>query len=109
MLNLDAGTVMPTTEEDAAIIANAMAVADTKPYTDAEWEQVNLLVLLGRRLGSGTKAQVTLHLDAEVVRTFKASGDDWQTRINDALKSWSQTHRVMTPAVTLRALRWKLP
>lgn len=30
-------------------------------------------------------------LDADVVDKFKASGDGWQTRINDALKSWVQT------------------
>lgn len=46
----------------------------------------------GRPLGSGTKAQVTLRLDVDVVDKFRASGDGWQTRINDALKSWVQTH-----------------
>jgi len=28
----------------------------------------------------------------EVVEKFKASGDGWQTRINDVLKSWVRTH-----------------
>ena len=46
----------------------------------------------GRPLGSGTKAQVTLRLDVEVLEKFKASGDGWQTRINEALKSWVRTH-----------------
>ena len=36
--------------------------------------------------------EVTLRLDVDVVQKFKASGDGWQTRINEALKSWMQTH-----------------
>ena len=33
-----------------------------------------------------------MRVDADVVDKFKAFGDGWQTRINDALKSWVQTH-----------------
>ncbi|WP_245606909.1 BrnA antitoxin family protein [Simplicispira psychrophila] len=62
------------------------------PFTEAEWEQAKPLVRRGRPLGSGTKTQVTLRLDVEVLARFKATGDGWQTRINDALKSWVQTH-----------------
>ena len=69
-----------------------MAYPDAGPFTDAEWEQVKPLVRRGRPLGSGTKAQVTLRLDVEVLEKFKASGDGWQTRINEALKSWVRTH-----------------
>lgn len=83
---------MPTPAEDAAITAAAMADPDAMPFTDAEWEQVKPLVRRGRPLGSGTKTQITLRLDVDVVAKFKASGDGWQTRINDALKSWVQTH-----------------
>jgi uncharacterized protein (DUF4415 family) len=35
--------------------------------------------------GSGTKVQVTLRLDPAVIAHFKAAGEGWQTRINDAL------------------------
>jgi uncharacterized protein (DUF4415 family) len=65
---------------------------DAVPFTNAEWEQVKPLVRRGRRLGSGTKAQVTLRLDVDVLEKFRATGDGWQTRINDALKSWVQSH-----------------
>ena len=68
-------------------VVNAMLVVP-----EAEWEKVKPLVRRGRPLGSGTKAQVTLRLDVEVLEKFKASGDGWQTRINEALKSWVQTH-----------------
>ncbi len=83
---------LPTPAEDAAITAAALADPDAVPFTEAEWEQAKPLVRRGRPLGSGTKTQVTLRLDVEVLARFKATGDGWQTRINDALKSWVQTH-----------------
>lgn len=84
--------ILPTPEEDALITAAANADPDAVPLTDAEWEQVKPLVRRGRPPGSGTKAQVTLRLDVDVLEKFKASGDGWQTRINDALRNWVQTH-----------------
>ena len=92
MAKLKAGTILPTPAEDAAITAAALADPDAVPFTDAEWEQVKPLVRRGRPLGSGTKTQVTLRLDREVLEAFKATGEGWQTRINDALKNWVQTH-----------------
>ncbi|SDZ73683.1 BrnA antitoxin family protein [Acidovorax soli] len=92
MPKLKVGTILPTAAEDAAITAAAMADPDARPFTDADWAQVKPLVRRGRPLGSGTKAQVTLRLDVDVLEKFKASGDGWQTRINEALKSWVQTH-----------------
>ena len=83
--------ILPTPAEDAAITAAAMSDPDAVPFTDAEWKQVKPLVRRGRPLGSGSKTQVTLRLDVEVVQKFRATGDGWQTRINDALKSWVRT------------------
>lgn len=42
----------------------------------------------GRPAGSGTKVSTTIRFDAEVLAAFKATGDGWQTRMNDALKDW---------------------
>ena len=92
MPKLKAGTILPPPAEDAAITAAALADPDAVPRTDAEWERVKPQVRRGGPRGSGTKAQVTLRLDVEVLEKFRASGDGWQTRINEALKSWVQTH-----------------
>ena len=92
MPKLKAGTILPTPAEDAAITAAALSDEDAVPFSDAEWAQVRPLVRRGRPLGSGSKAQVTLRLDIEVVEKFRASGDGWQTRINDVLKSWVRSH-----------------
>lgn len=83
---------VPTPEEDAAITAAAMADPDAQPFTDAEWEAVKPFVKRGRPLGSGTKTQVTIRLDVDIVERLRASGPGWQTRANDVLRKWVQRH-----------------
>lgn len=46
----------------------------------------------GRVLGSGTKEQLTLRLDSSILSTFKATGKGWQTRMNDALRTYLDEH-----------------
>ena len=45
-----------------------------------------------RPAGSGTKEQVALRLDHEVLAAFRRRGPGWQTRMNEALKDWLRTH-----------------
>jgi uncharacterized protein (DUF4415 family) len=87
MPKLKAGTILPTPAEDAAITAAAKSDPDAVPFTDAHWEQVKPLLRRGRPLGSGTKTQITLRLDTDVLEKFKASGEGWQTRINEVLRA----------------------
>ena len=82
--------ILPTPEEDAQITAAAMTDPDNLPLTDAELNQFKRG--RGRPLGSGKKEQVTLRLDAEILEQFKATGNGWQTRINDALRDWAKHH-----------------
>ena len=83
---------LPTPEEDAAITAAAMSDPDAMPFTDAEWEQAKPLARRGRPLGSGSKMQVTLRLDIDVVEKLKSTGVGWQTRANEALRNWVKRH-----------------
>ncbi|MDD5057311.1 MAG: BrnA antitoxin family protein [Sideroxydans sp.] len=46
----------------------------------------------GRPAGSGTKEQVAIRLDKDVLAAFRASGAGWQTRVNAALRDWLKTH-----------------
>jgi uncharacterized protein (DUF4415 family) len=39
-----------------------------------------------------TKISVTLRYSPEVVAYFKAMGEGWQTRIDEALKEWIKNH-----------------
>lgn len=41
-----------------------------------------------RRLASGGKNRVTMFLDRDIVRAFRAGGAGYQTRINDALREY---------------------
>lgn len=82
--------IRPTDQEDAAITAAAIADQDNPLLSDEELRQFKRG--RGRPVGSGTKDQVTLRLDAEILEWFKATGNGWQTRINDALKDWAKHH-----------------
>lgn len=82
--------IRPTDIEDARITAAALTDPDNLPLTDAELKQFKRM--RGRPLGSGTKEQVTLRLDAQILEKFKATGSGWQTRINDALLDWAKHH-----------------
>ena len=84
--------LVPNAQEDAQINQAAWSDPDAHPLTDAEWSQAQPLMRRGRPLGSGSKTQVTLRLDTDVLESFKATGAGWQTRINDALRSWHEQH-----------------
>ena len=86
--------IRPTDAEDAAITAAAMNDPDAIPFTDQEWEKVKPMVRRGRGrpLGSGSKTQITLRVDTDVLDQFKAAGTGWQTRMNDVLREWTK-HR----------------
>ncbi|MDR3481941.1 MAG: BrnA antitoxin family protein [Burkholderiaceae bacterium] len=40
-----------------------------------------------------TKIAVTVRYSPEVVEYFKATGDGWQTRMNDALRDYVEQHK----------------
>lgn len=50
--------------------------------------------LRGRPKASVTKERITIRLSPDVVQTFRASGEGWQTRMDAALKEWLKTHKV---------------
>lgn len=87
--------VMPSPEEDAAIAAGIAADMDTHELTDEEWTKAKPAGRAGRPLAAVTKERITIRLSRDVVETFRASGDGWQTRVDSALKDWLKTH---TPA-----------
>ena len=84
--------IMPSDEEDAQIKAGIAADPDTHELNAAEFKQ--LRPMRGRPIGGGTKVQLTVRFDADVIESFKLAGDGWQTRMNDALRDWLSTHRV---------------
>jgi uncharacterized protein (DUF4415 family) len=94
-----------------AEIAAALAAAPNAPVADAEnprthqadWGQAvasRALPELRRKLavrrrGQGRaplKVPTTIRFDADVLAALKASGQGWQTRVNEALREWLKTH-----------------
>jgi uncharacterized protein (DUF4415 family) len=83
--------VSPTPEEDA-IINDASAAApvsfegDEKWFANAEAAATEMHELSHRgKQKATTKVPVTVHLDADIVESYKASGDGWQWRLDDDL------------------------
>jgi uncharacterized protein (DUF4415 family) len=48
--------------------------------------------LRGRPNAAVTKERITIRLSPDVVETFRATGDGWQTRVDAALRDWLKTH-----------------
>ncbi|NGZ26902.1 MAG: BrnA antitoxin family protein [Magnetococcales bacterium] len=46
----------------------------------------------GQPAVDGNKISTTIRLDADVITAFRASGKGWQTRMNNALRDWLQSH-----------------
>lgn len=67
-------------DEDRAITADAVADPDAQPADELFRRKI------GRPRSPNKKLSVLLRLDPEVVALFKADGEGWQTRMNDALR-----------------------
>ena len=48
--------------------------------------------LRGRPKAAATKERITIRLSPDVVSTFRATGDGWQTRMDAALRDCLKTH-----------------
>jgi len=74
------------------------ALADKEPAEDEDSPDASEAIRaeIERRRGqgrrSGTKVVATIPFDPEVLDVFRATGPNWQSRINQALKEWIATH-----------------
>ena len=59
----------------------------TEFFDSADLYKGNKLQTRGRPKAATTKEPVKLRLDADVLAALRASGDGWQTRINDTLRA----------------------
>jgi uncharacterized protein (DUF4415 family) len=65
---------------------------DDRPATEEELRAGIALAQGHERLYD--KTQITLPVDNSVLAAFRATGKDWQARMNDALKDWLKEHAV---------------
>jgi uncharacterized protein (DUF4415 family) len=47
---------------------------------------------MGRPPKEKPKEQVSVRYDADVLEAFRATGEGWQTRMNDALRTYLKEH-----------------
>ena len=92
MPKLKPGTRIPSAKENAVITRAAKSDPDAVPYTDEEWKKAKTHARVGRPKAELPKVFTGIRLDSDVVKTFKATGKGWQTRMNAALRDWLKTH-----------------
>lgn len=66
----------------------AEQLAEMRPFRDVFPELAEQIEkkLAGRPKLENPKQAISIRLDAEVIERFKASGDGWQSRMNEALR-----------------------
>lgn len=65
-------------------------------FERADEHHAGVLVKRGRGRPPGAKkAQMNLRIDLDVVEAYKAQGEGWQTRMNQALREWAQSHGML--------------
>lgn len=85
---LKPGTILPTDEEDAAIMAAVQSDPDAAPIlTEATFAAMRPMRRGGRPPATVRKVSTTIRLDADVLAAMQATGPGWQTRVNDALRA----------------------
>ncbi|WP_029891681.1 BrnA antitoxin family protein [Polycyclovorans algicola] len=50
------------------------------------------LVKRGRPKATETKERITIRLSPDVLKSFRATGSGWQTRVDGALREWLKQH-----------------
>ena len=75
------------------------AAMDIEPAPDEDSPDASHLIeqaiakrRAGRPAGSGTKEQVSIRLDHDVLAAFRGEGPGWQTQINAVLREWLIQH-----------------
>ena len=81
---------IPSAGESAKIHQGAQSDPDARPLSD------NLLQGLrpvGRPRAAVHKERISIRLSPEVTAYFRATGKGWQTRLDEVLKEYIETHR----------------
>jgi len=81
--------VLPTPEEDKAIIAAAKADPDAQPLSASQLKaMVPMRSLRGRPKSANKKLLVSIRYSPEVVAYFKSTGEGWQARMDSVLRQY---------------------
>jgi uncharacterized protein (DUF4415 family) len=78
-----------------AELAGFRPAAEMLPQILGQARADALMKRRGRPASAITKAAISLRLDPDIVDAYKAGGEGWQTRMNDALRDWAVKHGLM--------------
>ncbi|SAL86770.1 hypothetical protein AWB67_07276 [Caballeronia terrestris] len=90
--------IMPTPEEDAEINRGIAADPDNPEWTSEDMARARPFpeLVAQKRMGrppkENPKEQVSVRYDADILAAFRATGEGWQTRMNDALRTYLIEH-----------------
>jgi uncharacterized protein (DUF4415 family) len=77
---------------------NPELIDDENPeWTAAMFSEAKTAAELFPQLIKSDKSQkvnIAIDYDADIISAFRAAGNNWQGRINDALREWLQEHTV---------------
>ena len=102
MPKLKPNTIIPTEKEDKVInkqatkdntLLNDEQLASMKPM--ASFRKLQNLAKRGRPPKINPKKSTTIRLDSEVLDFFKSQGKGWQTKINDVLHNYVDSHHTV--------------
>lgn len=86
-------TITPTPEEEIAIRHGISVDPDTYELCETEFELLQSRGFwIGNRATEPQEATPNAQIDPDLLDRFKASGPDWQTRINAVLAEWLNAH-----------------
>ena len=66
-------------------------------FEKADLYQGTIRVRRGRPKSASTKVLLSVRYSPEVVEYFKSTGEGWQTRMDEVLQEYVQTHRTTSP------------
>ena len=85
--------IMPTAEEDKAIVSAARSDPDAQPLTPSQLKaMVPLRSLRGRPKSENKKLLVSVRYSPEVIAYFKATGEGWQSLMDSVLRKYVARH-----------------
>ncbi|MGD0959998.1 MAG: BrnA antitoxin family protein [Methylomonas sp.] len=75
---------------------NPELIDDENPeWTSAMFKGAKTAVeLFPQLIEQHNKISTTIEYDADIISAFRATGNDWQARMNDALREWLREHAV---------------
>ncbi|MEA3119574.1 MAG: hypothetical protein QOI13_2844 [Paraburkholderia sp.] len=78
-----------------AEFARARPAEDVLPELFGDTVAAKMVKPRGRPKSPSRKVPLKLRIDPDVVEAYKAQGDGWQTRINDALRDYAKSHGML--------------